>query len=84
MKAVRKIAFSSKEKAEIVARLRRYAADELDLSLGALPAEFLLDFFSGEIGPHFYRQGLKDAQAALSRTLEDFDEAIYQLAQDER
>jgi uncharacterized protein (DUF2164 family) len=78
---MKKITLSKEEKAEIVARIRRYFADELDHTIGVLPAEFLIDFFAAEIGPHFYRRGLSDAQAALARTMEEFDDAIYQLAQ---
>ena len=76
---MKKIAFPKEEKAAIVARLQQYFSDELDQTLGALPAEFLLDFFTTEIGPHFYNQGLRDAHAALMTKMEDFGEAIYLL-----
>lgn len=76
---MKKITFSKEEKAAIVARLQRYFADELDQSIGALPAEFLLDFFTSEIGPYYYNQGLRDAHAALVSKMEDFGEAIYLL-----
>lgn len=76
---MKKITFSKEEKAAIVARLQRYFADELDQSIGALPAEFLLDFFTAEIGPYYYNQGLRDAHAALVSKMEDFGEAIYLL-----
>ena len=76
---MKKIAFPKEEKAAIVARLQQYFSDELDQTIGALPAEFLLDFFATEIGPHFYNQGLRDAHAALMTKMEDFGEAIYLL-----
>ncbi|MDL2408804.1 DUF2164 domain-containing protein [Rhizobium calliandrae] len=76
---MKKISFSKEEKAAIVARIQRYFSDELDQTIGALPAEFLLDFFTTEIGPHFYNQGLSDAHAALMAKMEDFGEAIYLL-----
>ncbi|MBB5573430.1 MULTISPECIES: DUF2164 domain-containing protein [Rhizobium] len=76
---MKEIAFPKEEKAAIVARLQQYFSDELDQTLGALPAEFLLDFFTTEIGPHFYNQGLRDAHAALMTKMEDFGEAIYLL-----
>jgi uncharacterized protein (DUF2164 family) len=71
--------FCALQKAEIVARIQRYFSDELDQTLGALPAEFLLDFFSTEIGAHFYNRGLRDAHAAFTKKMEDFGEAIYLL-----
>ncbi|MEF0938869.1 DUF2164 domain-containing protein [Rhizobium sp. BR 362] len=76
---MKKITFPKEEKAAIVARLQQYFSDELDQTIGALPAEFLLDFFATEIGPHFYNQGLRDAHAALLTKMEDFGEAIYLL-----
>lgn len=50
---MKKITFPKEEKAAIVVRLQKYFADELDQTIGTLPAEFLLDFFTTEIGPHF-------------------------------
>ncbi|MBM7048226.1 MULTISPECIES: DUF2164 domain-containing protein [Rhizobium] len=76
---MKKITFEKEEKAAMIARLQRYFADELDQMLGTLPAEFLLDFFTAEIGHHYYNQGLRDAHAALMSKMEDFGEAIYLL-----
>jgi len=76
---VKKIVFSREEKADIVGRIRQYFADELDQTIGVLPAEFLLDFFETEIGANYYNQGLQDAHAALTKQMEDFGEAIYLL-----
>lgn len=76
---MKKITFPKEEKTVIVVRLQKYFADELDQTIGTLPAEFLLDFFTTEIGPHFYNQGLRDAHAALMTKMEDFGEAIYLL-----
>ncbi|GAC1040656.1 DUF2164 domain-containing protein [Rhizobium sp. No.120] len=76
---MKKINLAKEEKAAMVARLQRYFADELDQTLGSLPAEFLLDFFTAQIGPYYYNQGLRDAHAALMSKMEDFGEAIYLL-----
>jgi uncharacterized protein (DUF2164 family) len=81
---MKKVTFPKEEKAEIVGRIRRYFSDEFDHSIGVLNAEFLLDFLAGEVGPYFYRQGLRDAQAALAKTMDDFEDAIYRLAEGER
>jgi uncharacterized protein (DUF2164 family) len=76
---MKKIVLPKEEKAAAVTRLREYFADELDQEIGALPAEFLLEFFANDIGPFFYNQGLRDAHAALTKQMEDFGEAIYLL-----
>ena len=49
--------------------------------IGQFDAEFLLDFFSQELGAYYYNHGLYDAQAALAAKLEDVQDAIYQLEQ---
>ena len=48
-------------------------------SIGGFDAEFLLDFFTTEIGSYFYNRGLYDAQALLSARLEEIGESIFQL-----
>ncbi len=81
---MKKIEFSKEAKAAIVSSIRRYFEAELDQPIGALPAEFLLDFFADEIGAHYYNQGLRDAQAALLRKMEDLAEDIYLLEREEK
>lgn len=73
---MKKIEFSKEEKADIVSRIRGYFDRELD-PIGVLPAEFLLDFFSENIGAYYYNQGLRDAHAAFLKKMEDFGEELY-------
>ncbi len=80
---MKKIEFSKEEKAEIVSRIRAYFDRELD-PIGALSAEFLLDFFIEEIGPYVYNRGLRDAQAALLNRMEDMAEDIHLLEREEK
>ena len=56
--------------------LSRYLKDELDVEVGGMDALLLLDFLADTLGPHFYNQGLADAQAVLAKRLEDLAEAI--------
>jgi uncharacterized protein (DUF2164 family) len=56
--------------------LSRYLKDELEVEIGGMDALLLLDFLADTIGPHFYNQGLADAQAVLAKRLEDLTEAI--------
>ena len=76
---MKKIDFSKDEKAEIIKRVQRYFDTELDQPIGTLPAEFLLEFLTGEIGNFFYNRGLADARQALALKVDDLNDAIYLL-----
>jgi uncharacterized protein (DUF2164 family) len=54
------ISFTPEEKAVLVEKIKAYFERELDQEIGGFDAEFLLDFFSDEIGKHFYNKGLND------------------------
>lgn len=73
------IKFSDEEKKAIGLKVQRYVEEELGLEIGQFDAEFLLDFFAGEIGEYFYNRGLYDAQAVLEKKIEEIGEAILQL-----
>lgn len=75
------IAFSKDETALIVRKIQLYFSQELNQQIGQFDAEFLLDFFSKEVGAYYYNRGLYDAQSALNAKLEDVQDAIYQLEQ---
>ena len=66
-------------KAEVVAKLQKYFKDELQQEIGSFDAEFLLDFFSKEVGGYYYNQGLADALKSFENKMEDVGESIYQL-----
>jgi len=73
------IAFTQEEKNILVYKLKRYLDQELDFQLGQFDAEFLLDFFSKEIGVYHYNRGLKDAQDVIKTKVESMTDAIYEL-----
>ncbi len=73
------IEFSKDEKELLVQKVQLYFSEKLDQEIGQFDAEFLLNFFSKEIGVYFYNQGLNDAQAVLSSRLESIVEAIYEI-----
>ena len=75
------IKFEKEERSAIVARIQRYFVDELDSEIGGIPAELLLNFFSEEIGPFYYNQGLADAQAVMARMIDTINDEIYGLEQ---
>ncbi len=72
-----RIEFSSEQRAAMVEKLQYYFDSELDQELEQFDAEFLLDFFSKEIGAHFYNQGLHDARAVFESRIEAIDDEIY-------
>lgn len=74
-----KIEFSKEEKESIVKKIQFYFDQELETELGQFDAEFLLDFFSEEVGAYYYNRGLNDAQAFLEKKIETISEDLYQL-----
>ena len=66
-------------KVEVVAKLQKYFQDELQQEIGSFDAEFLLDFFSKEVGGFYCNQGLADALKNFESKMEDVGELIYQL-----
>lgn len=73
------IKFNSEEKAQIVRKIQLYFSEELDQKIGQFDAEFLLDFFAGEIGGYFYNRGLYDAMQVLDERLETIKDALFEI-----
>ena len=59
--------------------LRGYLKDELDVEIGGLDAEFLLDHLAERLGPRFYNQGLRDAATAFTKRADEIAETIHDL-----
>ena len=72
-----KIEFTLKQRELMVQKLQTYFEQELDQDLEQFDAEFLLDFFSKDIGAHFYNRGLHDARAIFESRVESIDDEIY-------
>jgi len=73
------IEFSKAEKDILVAKIQRYFEAELDQELEQFDAEFLLDFFSREVGPYYYNRGLNDARALIQDKIETIIEGFYEI-----
>jgi len=73
------IEFTKEEKELIVKKIQLYFHEELNSEIGQFDAQFLLDYFSEEIGGYFYNRGLYDAQALLECRMEEITDAIYEL-----
>lgn len=59
--------------------LRGHLKAELDVEIGGLDAELLLDFMAERLGPRFYNQGLRDAATALAKRMDVLTEALEEL-----
>ena len=73
------IEFNSQEKETIVEKVKQYFEAELNQDIGQFDAEFLIDFFSQNIGSYYYNRGLSDAQLAIRTKLDDIESEIDSL-----
>ncbi len=73
------IKFSTAEKDQIINKVKIYFRDQLDQDIGSFDADFLIDFFSKEVGAYFYNQGLYDAQTLLNEKTEEIGYLIQDL-----
>jgi len=76
---VSQITFTENETSTLVEKIKNYFENELSLEIGQFDAEFLLEFFSKEIGSYHYNKGLKDAQDVFKERVESITDAIYEL-----
>jgi uncharacterized protein (DUF2164 family) len=73
------VVFSTQEKEVLTQKIQKYMSEELEREIGTFDAEFLLEFFSKEMGAYFYNRGLADAKIILEKKLELITEAIYEI-----
>ncbi len=73
------IKFTQEEKEILIPKIKMHLSEELDFEIGNFDAEFLLDFFSEEVGPYFYNKGIKDSLDMLDTRMEEVKESIYVL-----
>jgi uncharacterized protein (DUF2164 family) len=74
-----RIEFEPRTRELLARKLAGYLEREFDLEVGGLAAGLLLDFVAEELGPHFYNQGLHDAQALFRKKWEQIAEAVYEI-----
>lgn len=75
------IKFSREETQAIVGEIQDYFREELDQSIGTIPAEMLMLFFADKMGAYYYNRGLYDAQGLLKERIDDLTDAIFALEQ---
>lgn len=74
-----KIELPKKIEEELAAALRKKLKADFEAEIGQFEALDLLDWLSETLGPHFYNQGLADAQEIYRRKFEDIADAVYAL-----
>jgi len=75
------IKFDREETKAIVGEIQDYFRMELDQSIGAIPAEILMQFFADKMGAYYYNRGLYDAQALIRKQVESLSDEIFALEQ---
>ena len=73
------IEFTLDEKKILVHRIQDYFHNELSEEIGQFDAEFLLDFFSKEIGGYHYNKGLQDARTLLEENVQNLSQIFYEM-----
>jgi uncharacterized protein (DUF2164 family) len=69
------IVMSDSARAQSIASIKRYLAEELDRDVGDLKAGLLLEFILKEIAPTIYNGAIDDAQTYLRDRLVDLEGA---------
>ncbi|MFW2341999.1 DUF2164 domain-containing protein [Brevundimonas sp.] len=75
----RPIELSREARQAASAGLRQVLADELDVEVGALQADLILDRVILDLGHILYNRAITDARAVIAARAEDMDEALYGL-----
>ena len=73
------IEFDKETRDQLSRTIARHLKSELDVDVAPFEALELLDWLSERLGPHYYNQGLADAQTVVKARAEDVVEAIYGL-----
>ncbi|MEO9526334.1 DUF2164 domain-containing protein [Roseibium sp.] len=63
----------------LAGRIKRFLGDELDVEIGNMDAEQLIDFLIPSLGARFYNLGLTDARTLLARKVDDINDEFYGL-----
>lgn len=64
---------------DLARQIAAYLRDEMEAEITPMDSLRLIDFLSERLGPHYYNQGLADAQAILKARLDSIGEAIDDL-----
>ncbi|CAI8981994.1 DUF2164 domain-containing protein [Brevibacillus sp. IT-7CA2] len=63
----------------LVHQVQRYFIEERSETLGNLETEELIAFFSKELGPFYYNQGVQDSRKLLVERMSSLEDELYVL-----
>lgn len=72
------IELNREARAQAVASIERYFAEELDQRIGNIAAAALLGFFLEELGPLVYNQAVRQAQERLQERVQELDIELHE------
>jgi len=73
-----RIKLSDERRADLIAMIRHFVADEFDHTLSEFQAQHLLDFFVRHLGAPVYNQAVQDVRGFLQDKVSDLDVEFYE------
>ncbi|TYC52342.1 DUF2164 domain-containing protein [Rhodobacterales bacterium] len=73
------LSLEKEDRIRLAAEIQHFMAADLDVDIGNMDAERLIDFLATSLGTKFYNRGLKDAQALMARKADDIQDELYAL-----
>jgi uncharacterized protein (DUF2164 family) len=73
-----RIKLSDQRRADLIAMIQHFVADEFDQTLSAFQAQHLLDFFVRHLGAPVYNQAVQDVRGFLQDKVSDLDVEFYE------
>lgn len=73
------LSLTKEDRTRLALQVQRFMETDLDVEIGNMDAERLIDFLAGSLGAKYYNQGLKDAGALVARKADDIQDELYGL-----
>jgi len=73
-----RIKLSDERRADLIAMIQHFVADEFDQTLSEFQAQPLLDFFVRHLGAPVYNQAVQDVRGFLQDKVSDLDVEFYE------
>jgi uncharacterized protein (DUF2164 family) len=72
------IELSKEERAQAIASIERYFAENMEERIGNVAASALLGFFIEEVGPSIYNQAVSEVQEKLQLRVAELDLEVHE------
>ena len=73
------IEISKETRDVIIMKIKNYMQEELDYEIEGIDADFLLSFFTQNVGVYYYNQALIDVHALIAKQMESLADSIFDL-----